>query len=101
MPSFYLRALICSGDGDAIQKWFASWLPTITFQAFEATTVQVTVVEDTAYEVGTYQMKFTPHGSPAISDTGKYLMVWKHAPDGHWRILRDMYNTSVPPSTPK
>jgi uncharacterized protein (TIGR02246 family) len=86
---------------DAIQKWLASWLPTTTFQVFEATTLQVTVVGDTAYEVGTYQMKFTPHGSPPISDIGQYLMVWKHAPDGQWRILRDMYNTNVPPSTPK
>jgi ketosteroid isomerase-like protein len=43
-------------------------------------------------------MKFTPQGSPALSDAGKYLMVWKRASDGTWRVLRDMYNTSVPPS---
>jgi ketosteroid isomerase-like protein len=40
---------------DAIQKWFASWLPTTRVETFEATSMEITVVGDTAYEVGTYQ----------------------------------------------
>jgi ketosteroid isomerase-like protein len=40
---------------DAIQKWFASWLPTTRVEPFEATSMEITVVGDTAYEVGTYQ----------------------------------------------
>jgi ketosteroid isomerase-like protein len=63
--------------------------------------MEIMVVGDTAYEVGTYQMDLTPQGSPALSDVGKYLMVWKRASDGTWRVLRDMYNTNVPPSTLK
>jgi uncharacterized protein (TIGR02246 family) len=84
---------------DAIQKWFASWVPTTTVQAFDITTMEVTVVGSTAYEVGTYRMTLSPQGFPPISNQGKYLMVWKRATDGHWHILRDMFNTNARPST--
>jgi len=84
---------------DAIQRWFASWLPTTTVQAFEVTSMEVTVAGSTAYEVGTYRMTLTPQGSPPITNQGKYLMVWKRATDGHWYILRDMFNANAPPST--
>jgi uncharacterized protein (TIGR02246 family) len=86
---------------DTIQKWFAGWLPTTTVQEFEATSMDVTVVGSTAYEVGTHRMTLTPQGSPPISMQGKYLMVWERATDGQWRILRDMFNTSAPLLAPK
>jgi uncharacterized protein (TIGR02246 family) len=86
---------------DAIQAWFASWLPATMVHTFEATSTEVTVVGDTAYEVGTYKMEFTPQGSPRISNLGKYLMVWKRTSDGTWRILRDMYNTNEAPPANK
>jgi ketosteroid isomerase-like protein len=35
---------------EAIQKWFASWLPTTTVQAFDVTTIDVTLVGSTAYD---------------------------------------------------
>jgi uncharacterized protein (TIGR02246 family) len=86
---------------DAIQAWFASWLPVTVVHAFEATSMEVTVVGDTAYEVGAYKMELTPQGSPRISSVGKYLMVWKRTSDGVWRILRDMYNTNEAPPANK
>jgi ketosteroid isomerase-like protein len=68
---------------------------------FEPTSMEVTVVGDTAYEVGAYKMELTPQGSLRISNVGKYLMVWKRTSDGPWRILRDMYNTNEAPPANK
>jgi len=92
--------LFQSSDMQRGRGQFASRLPTTTVHIFEVTSMELTVVGDTAYEVGAYQMNFTPQGSSAVSNAGKHLMVWKQTSNGTWRILRDMYNTSVPPPTP-
>jgi ketosteroid isomerase-like protein len=46
---------------------------------------------DIAYETGRYEMSMT-----GGSDRGKYLTVWRRQPDGTWKIVADMINTSMP-----
>ena len=77
----------------AIEHWFASWLPTTTVQDFAIASENITTVGGTAYEVGTYQMTFVPRGAGSVSEAGKYLMVWHRGADGHWSIVRDMFNS--------
>ena len=31
-----------------------------------------------------------------VKDKGKYLTVWKHQPDGTWKIVRDINNSDLP-----
>ena len=81
----------------AIENWFSTWLPMTTIYEFEVTTDNVIVVENTAYEVGTYRMKLAAQGAEPTSNQGKHLMVWKREGDGQWRILRDMFNTNPSP----
>lgn len=65
------------------------------------TQVSVDGVGDAAWVQGTYEMTMTPPGAAPISDRGKYLEVWRKQADGSWKIVRDIYNTSVPlPATP-
>ena len=59
-------------------------------------TLEVEVYGDMAYEVGTYNL--TGDGGKAL-DAGKYVVVWK-TEDGKWRVHRDIWNTSMPPSKP-
>ena len=33
-----------------------------------------------------------------LTDRGKYLVVWKRGADGNWRLHRDIFNSSLPPS---
>lgn len=51
---------------------------------------------DLAYQTGTYQMTMTAAGGSAQSDRGKYLTVWRRQPNGDWKIVADMINTSMP-----
>lgn len=51
---------------------------------------------DLAYEYGRYQMQMTPPGGSMMSDSGKYATVWRRMPNGEWKIVADMINTSLP-----
>jgi ketosteroid isomerase-like protein len=51
---------------------------------------------DIAYEYGTYELRMTERGA-TIDDRGKYLAVWRRMPDGQWKMVADMFNTSLPP----
>lgn len=51
---------------------------------------------DVAYEYGTYTMQLTPSAAAAMNDRGKYLTVWRRMPGRDWKIVADMFNTSLP-----
>ena len=50
------------------------------------------------YSSGTYLWTFKDASGKPISDTGKYLTVWKRQADGSWKVLFDTFNTDLPPS---
>ena len=58
-------------------------------------TVEVEAQENVAYEIGKYILTIQPAGGEAITDMGKYLVIWKHQ-DGSWKLHVDIWNTSVP-----
>jgi ketosteroid isomerase-like protein len=49
------------------------------------------------YTSGTYEVSFRDPSGEMISDTGKYLTMWKKQADGSWKVLLDMYNSDLPP----
>jgi uncharacterized protein (TIGR02246 family) len=58
-------------------------------------TVEVQARDNVAYEIGKYTLTIQPAGGEAITDTGKYLVIWKQQ-DGSWKLHVDIWNTSVP-----
>jgi uncharacterized protein (TIGR02246 family) len=62
------------------------------------TTVSVEGSGDTAYETGTFTIKVTPEGKAAMTDSGKYMAVWKRGADGMWKLHADIWNSSLPSS---
>ncbi|MFQ5674847.1 MAG: YybH family protein, partial [bacterium] len=62
------------------------------------TTVSLEGRGDTAYEVGTYTIKLQPKGQAAVTDSGKYLAVWKQDSHGTWKLRTDIWNSSLPAS---
>jgi uncharacterized protein (TIGR02246 family) len=54
---------------------------------------------DLAYELGRYRFTAVPKAknSPGIADEGKYVTVLKKQPDGSWKLVVDIYNSSLAP----
>ena len=48
------------------------------------------------YTSGRYRMSFRDASGKKISDTGKYLMVWRKQRAGTWKVLFDMSNSDKP-----
>jgi uncharacterized protein (TIGR02246 family) len=80
----------------AITNGFAGLLSQMTPKAMSFHTDDVMLAGDLAVETGTYDMTLQPKTGKAVTDKGKYLTVWKHQPDGSWKIIRDINNTSLP-----
>jgi len=60
------------------------------------TTVDVGGSGETAYEIGKYSLKIQPTGKQAMTDSGKYVVVWKRQNDGTWKLQADIWNSSMP-----
>lgn len=57
------------------------------------TTVDVGASGDLAYEVGRYSLDLQ---QPGVSDQGKYVIVARRQADGSWKLVADIFNSSLP-----
>ena len=57
------------------------------------TTVDVSAGGELAYEIGTFALKVQPEGKEPIEQKGKYVVVWKKAPDAVWKLHVDIWNS--------
>ena len=55
---------------------------------------------DMAAEVGKAVLTIKPPNQPELSQTVKYLVVWKRQKGGTWKLYRDIWN-AMPPPAPK
>ncbi len=63
---------------------------------------EVKVAGDWAFSTGTYTASITPKaGGETAEIAGKYLTILERQADGSWRIVRDCFNSNVPPPAPK
>ena len=76
----------------AIAKFWQSALAS-GVAAIELKTVEVYGQGAMATEVGEYALR---DKVGKVLDHGKYIVIWRHQ-DGHWKLLRDMFSTNVPP----
>ena len=79
----------------AIQAFLGS-LMEMGIQEMSFDTVDVEYLGDVAYEVGAYTLKMEPQGGQAVTDRGKYVVVWKREGGGPWKLAVDIWNTSTP-----
>jgi uncharacterized protein (TIGR02246 family) len=62
---------------------------------------EVRVADDWAFSTGTYAASITPKaGGETAEIAGKYLTILERQADGSWKIVRDCFNSSVPPPAP-
>jgi ketosteroid isomerase-like protein len=92
---------IVKGKG-ALKEYFHQMMKSgVKFTKVSFTTTDVQVSGSFAFEIGTFAMTMQMPGMPEISEEGKYLTVYEHAPDGSWKIKVETWNTNVPPPMPK
>lgn len=60
------------------------------------TTVDVMGMGDMVCEIGRANAIIQPEGQEAIEDIAKYVVIWKKATDGAWKLYVDIWNTSLP-----
>ena len=78
---------------DTFQAWIDDGLKDIVFE-----TLEVEASGDLAYEVGLYSVKVPAENDQMTTATGNFLVVWKKEADGVWRLYRDTWNDTPPPS---
>ncbi len=83
---------IVSGP-DALREYWAWEISNLP----EGATIDLEVVAvngsgDLAYEIG----RFTVTADAEPIDEGKYLAVWRHEPDGSWKLVVDTWNGNEP-----
>ena len=54
------------------------------------TTVEVMGMDDMVCEFGKADLTIQPEGKDEIKDIGKYLVIWKKAADGTWKMYVDI-----------
>ena len=80
---------------DAIRQF---WTGFTSLGAIDAKLVTDDVMQsgNLAAETGHFELTITPKSGAPIKDSGKYLVVWRNS-GGEWRIVRDIFNSSVAP----
>ncbi len=60
------------------------------------TTVDVLGLGDIVCEIGRYELTIQPEGQETMKDSGKYVVIWKYASNGTWKLHVDIWNTNMP-----
>ena len=69
--------------------------------SFDPVAVEVSVDGDMGYTLNNLMLTFTgPDGDP-VSDQGPDFHVWRKQADGSWKIVRDIWNSSLPLEEPE
>jgi len=80
----------------AIQQHFEQVF-SVYSTALEIMPADTEITGDVAHEHGTFSVTLTPKaGGDAMTETGKYLVLFERGPDGMWRLHHDMENSSDP-----
>lgn len=81
------------GVRSAYQKMFSN--PTLDF-TWEPMAAEVFPAGELGYTTGRYSLKYTNDKGEKISETGRYLTIWKRQDDSTWKVIGD-YGSPDPP----
>jgi uncharacterized protein (TIGR02246 family) len=73
----------------------AFWAPALTGGAVMLQTMEVLPMTDGAAEVGHFMIHAT---DGAMLDEGHYIVLWQQDAAGVWRLHRDIWTSTMPPS---
>ena len=97
--SYYAPNAIMFGVGapvqgiEGIRKVWQQLLATPNLQIHLTTlSVEVSRSGDLGWEYGSFQGTSTDKNGKTVTQTGKYVVIWKLQPDGSWKIEADLSN---------
>jgi|SRR5687767_10872681 len=82
----------------AYQQMYAGGNPTEA--SIDAETIVVAENGEMAYEVGSFRFAGPAPDGTTMTDTGKYVAIWKPTEGGEWKIAVDIWNGDEMPGTP-
>ena len=87
-----------TGRDNIRSYWNGLWVikPTLTLTPVA---IASSVSGDLAVEEGNFAMEYPLSDGTPQTDTGKYLVIWRKTDKG-WKVVRDIYNTDLPPAAP-
>jgi uncharacterized protein (TIGR02246 family) len=60
--------------------------------SFGPAKIEVAKSGDIAYDIGTYELKVKDAQGNAVTEIGKFVVVWKKQPDKQWKVAADIFN---------
>jgi ketosteroid isomerase-like protein len=85
-----------TGHGE-IPKFFGEFLSTMKVSGMKLEVQNVVADGILAVETGRYVWTLAPATGKAMTESGKYVVVWRKQSDGSWKLYRDIFNTDAPP----
>jgi uncharacterized protein (TIGR02246 family) len=65
------------------------------------TPLETVIDGDLAFQRGTFTVDATPKaGGPTTHSAGNFLRIYRRQPNGEWRMTRDTFNATPPPTRP-
>ena len=84
---------VTSGRAAAKKVW-ASYFADSTFSiSWKTVHAEVSKSGDLGFTSGTYEDSFKGPDGKLVSETGKYVCVWKKQKDGTWKAIHDIWNS--------
>jgi uncharacterized protein (TIGR02246 family) len=80
---------------DAIEAWARGMFEALTIQDIEISVDEVRIADGWAVSHGQWHMTMAA-GDNIMSDTTRYVVVWERQTDGSWKVVHDVWNSSLP-----
>jgi ketosteroid isomerase-like protein len=77
--------------------WFADVAKQARTTAVDVPEREIVEAGEIAIERGSFVWKLLPTGSTTeVEDRGNYLAVWQRQADGSWKVIRSIWNSTLP-----
>jgi ketosteroid isomerase-like protein len=84
---------------DEVLAWLQGFFGQFTVDEFASPVEEVVVADAWAFSRGTFGWTLSPKaGGDPVRDGGKFIVIWRRAPDGSWMRARVIWNSDGPRS---